>query len=109
MKVDNWTGDPLINDIDIGQLINKGINSHIRIAELSTNGCWNIPADWFAWFLFLNPLIAHLPPPDDSADDYLGWNCNTTSLLVLKDAYCFKAKSGSDCPWSKEIWHSNTP
>lgn len=78
---DTWNGDPLLLETSVDQLLLHGINPFVRIDEFSYNGQWNIPANWFLWFSFLNNRLCNRYPPSGNIDDCLYWKHNSTGFL----------------------------
>ncbi|XP_058734173.1 uncharacterized protein LOC131605892 [Vicia villosa] len=106
---DAWNGDPFIDSTSMEELTLKGINPHVFISNLASQGHWNIPPDWFVWFPFLSSRLANVLAPSSDLEDEMGWKHSVSGHLALKDAYLFFAKPNLDCPWSKVIWHLNIP
>ncbi|XP_058757179.1 uncharacterized protein LOC131630417 [Vicia villosa] len=106
---DSWCGALLLKDTNIDALTGNGIDPLIKVSDLSSNGQWYIPHNWFTWFPFLSSRLLHFKAPSMDADDSMGWKHSMTGVLELKEVYRFKVKLLAVVPWCKAVWNISIP
>jgi hypothetical protein len=105
--LDNWCGDPLVEQL--------GIPVHIRplltasVSDFIVNGRWSIPAQLSLIFSNLESIIAAVMIPMELKNDTLLWQHTDSGDLSFKHAYTFKNMQVQELPWAKYIWRTEIP
>ncbi|KAK2430924.1 hypothetical protein QL285_029213 [Trifolium repens] len=105
--LDNWCGDPLVEQL--------GIPVHIRplltasVSDFIVNGRWSIPAQLSLMFSNLESIIAAVVIPMELENDTLLWQHTDSGDLSFKQAYTFKNMHVQELPWAKHIWRTEIP
>lgn len=80
-----------------------------KIFDFIIDNNWNFPHDWQLWFPFLCNLLPSVPDSNSANVYMLTWIHKENGILILKDAYLFKAPPITISSCATEVWCADIP
>ncbi|GAU42668.1 hypothetical protein TSUD_398740 [Trifolium subterraneum] len=105
--IDNWSGTPLVNLLNLSQHTHKPLQT--TISEFIIDHQWSVPLELQNLFPnLLNHLNKNSIPIEDKNDKML-WMQTTSGDVSLKEAYPHFSPTGISVSWAKVIWNLAIP